>query len=76
MAIYRPVACFGFASNTSMDARTVSTALPTKCGDYWSSRKTTACRGALVGLLSFAAVTDEPPPEAAAAGHDHCRLAA
>ena len=24
------------------------------------------------GLLSFAAITDEPPPEVAAAGHDRC----
>jgi putative SOS response-associated peptidase YedK len=23
-------------------------------------------------LLSFAAITDEPPPEVAAAGHDRC----
>jgi hypothetical protein len=23
-------------------------------------------------LLSFAAITDEPPPELAAAGHDQC----
>ncbi len=26
----------------------------------------------LPGLLSFAAITDEPPPEVAAAGHDRC----